>query len=161
MKSKSIMICLTLLTVLIAVLGTGCSKINSYQKSIYYDAAKISANGDSYSFVSRNGDFINNNYAISFSGFSGKQTIWKLIAQEDTDLLIDCNIEINRGQFKICLISDAKEVTTLAEGSTTKRKTIHLTEGTNYLALVGIDANGEIDLLLADINQVSVNLIEN
>lgn len=161
MKSKSIMICLTLLTVLIAVLGSGCSKISSYQKSIYNDAAKISANGNSYTFISRDGNNVRNNYAISFSGFSGKQTIWKLSAQEDADLLIDCNIKIDRGQFKICLISDAKEVTTLAEGSTTRKITIHLTEGTNYLALVGIGANGDIDLLLTENNQISVSLLEN
>lgn len=151
---------IALILLLISIFATGCSKINAHQKSIYNNTSKISATGDSYYFVSRTGNFINNDFAISFKGFCGKQTIWKLTAKENSDLLIDCNTEISSGKFKICLINEEKEVSNIVEGNKAEKLTIEIRKGVSFIAIIGSEANGKLSLTLTENDKVSANQIE-
>lgn len=151
---------LALVLSLIFIFTTGCSNISAYQKSIYDDTGKIAATGDSYTFTSRIGKFINDKIAISFKGFSGKQTILKLSAKENSAYLIDCNTEIKSGKFKICIIDEEKEVSTIAEGNKAETLTIEIKKGVSYIAIVGSDANGKINLTLNENDNVSVHQVE-
>jgi len=150
---------LILIIVLIVLLFNGCADINSYQKSIYDDASKISAMGDSYSFVSRIGNFNNNNFSISFKGFSGKQTLWKLTAKEDCTSILDLKTEIESGKFKICLININKEVIPIEEGTKDEAITIDIQKGDNYITIVGNEASGKVDLAVAENEKVTVTQI--
>lgn len=145
--------------VLILFFSTGCSKIIDYQKSIYNDTSKISSVCDSYSFASRTGNNIYNNFAISFQGFNGKQTIWELTVKENSRLVIDCNTEIRSGIFKICLINEAGDVSTIAEGNKAEELTIGIEEGANYIAIIGKEAKGELKMTLTGNDRVSVKPI--
>lgn len=158
MKNKKIC-SLAILLILATILCTGCLKISSFQKSIYNDDSKISETGDSYSFVSISGNFINNELAIGFKGFSGKKTVWKLQAKENCTFDIDCNTGINSGKFKICIVDADKKVSTIAEGSKIEKLTIDIKAGTNYLKIVGYEANGKLNLIISENEKVTVTQI--
>ncbi|MCX8074562.1 MAG: hypothetical protein N2749_03145 [Clostridia bacterium] len=159
MKKIMLFICIILLIAILIFFIF--SKTNSYQKSIYNDAEKISVIGDSYSFNTRNGNFINDKFSISFKGFSGKQTLWKLAAKEDSMIDISYNVEIKSGKFKICLIDENEGVESIVVGSKVEDAMIDVRKGDNYITIVGNGASGKIDLSIIGNDKVSLKQVNN
>lgn len=157
---KNITTYLTLILFLIVILCTGCSKISSYQRSIYDDNTKIVAKADSYFFKRRTGKTDNNELSIRFEDFTGKQKIWEIEAKENSAFLIDCNTEISNGEFKICLINEEKEVINIAEGNKAEKLTIDIKKGVSFITIVGNEAKGKLDLTLTENDKIYASQIE-
>lgn len=139
---------------------SGCSRIKRYQHNFYDDPEMISQNGDSYSFAVRIGNLINDQLSVSFEGFTGKQTLWQLTTEKATKLVLDYEITVDDGKFKLCLIDPEQQVTVLVEGAEDTQQTITLKPGVNYLAIVGYDSAGEIGLALKPNKQVQIEAVE-
>lgn len=136
-----------IITVVLLFLITGCSDVNSYQKSIFTDEAKISKQGDSYTFISRTGKMDENTLSLTFKGFYGKQTIWEVNADEDS--VVDLNITtiVNGGKFKICLINSIKEVFIISEDTQKENVVLNVPKGKYHISIVGSNAKGDVDMI--------------
>ena len=146
---------LNIFFVLLIFLFAGCSN-NSYQNSLYNDNIKISEQGDSFSFKDRIGTTEDNSLSLTFNGFYGKQTIWAINTDEYSVIDIAVKVNVTSGKFKICLINENKEVSVISEGSIDQIISINIPKGKNYIAIVGSDANGEADVKISNIGNVSI-----
>ena len=59
-----------------------------------------------------------------FQGFNGKDTIWMLDVQEDASISLDLSTNLSSGKFKVLLVSEENEITTLLEGDGTQMKSL-------------------------------------
>jgi len=139
---------------------TGCMQISSYQKSVYDDAGKIAAVGDSYSFAQRTGGFSADKFLVKFKGFSGKQTVWKLSAKDSCTITLAYKAVISSGLFKTCLVGPERQVTVIAEGAVSDQLTVDLQKGDHEIVIAGRDASGEIEMTIAENDQVTVVPVE-
>lgn len=55
-----------------------------------------------------------------FQGFNGKDTIWTLDAAEDASISLDLSANLSSGKFKVLLVSEDNNITTLLEGDIVK-----------------------------------------
>ena len=142
MKSKTIYL-LTLITVLLI---SGCSTINTYQNSLYDNNEKLAKDGDSYTFKDRIGSLEDSVFSLSFTGFSGKQTVKEIEATTQGTVELEITIKTTSGKFKICLINADKEVSIIVEGRIDEKFIITLKEGKNAIVIVGKNASGEVSI---------------
>ena len=91
-----------------------------------------------------------------FQGFNGKDTIWTLDAAEDASISLDLSANLSSGKFKVLLVSEDNDITTLLEGDDTQNTSVDLEKGTARIILVGDRANGSCEITLNETNNVSV-----
>lgn len=137
----------------------GCSQMNSYQSSLYNDNSKIASQGDSYTFRDRIGSTRSDNLSLTFSGFYGKQTIWRMDAIEIGSINLDVRTILKGGKFKICLVNTNKEVSVIAEGQNSKNVSISIPTGRSALVIIGNNADGEVNISLREKVNVSIEVI--
>ena len=80
-----------------------------------------------------------------------------LDAQEDASISLDLSTNLSSGKFKVLLVSEENEITTLLEGDGTQNTSIDLEKGTARIILVGDGTSGSCEITLSDINNVSVD----
>lgn len=132
------------LVVLIAMAIAGCSSATSYQKSVFDDESKIIKEGDSYSYGNRIGETKENKADIKFSSFSGMDTIYKITADEENDAIFDFEAIVDKGDFKVVLITPDDEIIDIVNGTGEGNQTVQLKVGTSRIKLVGKNAKGMI-----------------
>lgn len=142
------------------MLATGCSGRSADQRTVYDDVSKILAQGDSYTFKSREGDTEENHSVLKFDGFYGKLTLWEVELQNDEHIQLEIQTEIDQGRFKICLIHDGNEVSTISEGPVNEIQEFELHEGQYHISIVGDKAKGEMDLRLLINENVSIRTMD-
>ena len=91
-----------------------------------------------------------------FQGFTGKDTVWMLDAAEDASVSVDISADLSRGKFKVLLVSEDNDITTLLEGDDTQNTSIDLEKGPARLILVGDHASGSCKITLNETNHVRV-----
>jgi len=133
-----------LLSLILVLVLAGCARIHAYQKSMYGDNSKIANQGDSYTFRDRIGSVKENNLSLTFNGFYGKQSIWRLDAVEDGSVDLDIKITMKTGMFKLCLINNENKVSLIAEGLSINKLSVPIKKGRSYLVIVGNNADGEV-----------------
>ena len=134
--------------VMMILMLSGCRYSDPYKLSFYDDNARIAQQGDSYTFSDRLGRTVANELALSFAGFTGKQTIWLIPAGQDCVLKLDLNNEITGGKFKVCLVDPNRQVSVISEGSQTGTINLNILKGENVLTIVGSRASGTVDMTL-------------
>jgi len=134
--------------VLMLLVLSGCRYSNPNRLSYYDDDARIAQQGDSYTFSNRLGRTVANELALSFTDFTGKQTIWLIPAGQDCVLELDLNNEITGGKFKVCLIDPNRQVSVISEGSQTGTINLNIPKGENVLTIVGSKASGTVAMTL-------------
>jgi len=123
---------------------TGCASTGAYQKSFYDDDEKIAAQGDSYTFILRVGSTKKDSTALSFKGFTGKQTVWSIDAQGEGAVNLTLDVDIDSGRFKVCLVSPDGLVTVVAENTQEDAYAIPITKGKSRIVIVGDEAKGDV-----------------
>jgi hypothetical protein len=134
---------------LFLLLFTGSSRTYSYQKTVYDDVSKISAQGDSYTFKSRQGEIGENQSVLKFDGFYGKRSLWEVELPNDDRIHMEIQTKIDKGRFKICVINDKNEVWIISENSVNETQELALQKGKYYICMVGDKAEGEMDMTLS------------
>lgn len=92
-----------------------------------------------------------------FQGFNGKDTIWLLEAADDASISLDVSANLSSGKFKVLLVSNNNDITTLLEGDGTQNTSVDLGSGTARIMLVGDHANGSCEIILSEITNVSIS----
>ncbi len=154
MKNYIILIMVILFTMTI----TGCSSVLNYQRSIFNEESKIIKSGDSHSYKDRIGSVREDEIDIKFSSFSGTDTIWKVLVEEDVDIVLDFKSVIDKGEFKVVLITPNDEIVNIINGTEERRQTILLKKGTNRIKLVGKEAKGEIKMNIDGDSNIKVKV---
>ena len=145
---KLFVISILILFLSLTFIFAGCSKVSSYQESIYSDESKIINEADSYSYLIRTGSTKDNISTVGFKTFNGMETIWTIDTEEEGTLTIEYNTVINQGKFKLVLIDSNNNVQTIVEQDGSGTASIELKKGKSRLKIVGVDAQGEIQATL-------------
>lgn len=148
MKGKLVLSFGALFCVL-CLLVTGCNY--EFTSEDYNDEKKIAQNSDVYTKVLSVFNTADGVYSLTADKFKGYETLWTKSLDEDTDLEIQLDLSIAKGQAKVVHIDSDGNVTKLIEctpdtstdGYVTK--TVSLKKGKNRLKIVGVECE-ELDL---------------
>ena len=152
MRYKKNIIKLFCLTLVFTLVLSACGN------SSYNDRNSILSNEDSYTYQKCvDTGSTDTSLKREFQGFNGKDTIWMLDAQEDASISLDLSTNLSSGKFKVLLVSEENEITTLLEGDGTQNTSIDLEKGTARIILVGDGTSGSCEITLSDISNVSVD----
>ena len=125
--------------------------------SSYNDRSLILSDEDSYTYQKCvDTGSTDTSLKRDFQGFNGKDTIWMLDAAEDASISLDLSANLSSGKFKVLLVSEDNDITTLLEGDDTQNTSVDLDNGTARIILVGDHASGSCEITLSEINNVRV-----
>lgn len=126
--------------------------INRYQQ-IYENNKLIVAQGDTYSFVNKQGKSEDNKTDLSFT-FEGTDTIWNIKADVDSQMSIDYDANIKSGDFKVVLIDPEDELEIILEGTSKGTKRFNLPKGESRIKMVGRDSEGHLTMTVSSEDKV-------
>lgn len=125
--------------------------------SSYNDRSLILSDEDSYTYQKCvDTGSTDTSLKRDFQGFNGKDTIWMLDAAEDASISLDLSANLSSGKFKVLLVSEDNDITTLLEGDDTQNTSVDLDNGTARIILVGDHTSGSCEITLSEINNVRV-----
>ena len=125
--------------------------------SSYNDRSLILSDEDSYTYQKCvDTGSTDTSLKREFQGFNGKDTIWMLDAAEDASISLDLSANLSSGKFKVLLVSEDNDITTLLEGDDTQNTSVDLDNGTARIILVGDHASGSCEITLSEINNERV-----
>lgn len=156
-KKSLILVGVLLLTLLLSA----CSS-NGDKKGIYNDNSKIIKEGDSYTYKERKGETTENGCNIEFSSFSGMETIWSIEALKEDKITINFNSKVNKGDFKLVLITTDNEVINILENTQEGNSEVTIKEGKSRIKFVGKATSGscEISILSKD-EDIKIAAVDN
>lgn len=135
---------------------TGCSP-SQEKLDIFDDEERIAEDGDSYSYDSRLGGVESGSQMdVAYEGFTGCETIWNLETIKSVEVAFFLDSKVEKGDFKVVLISPEKEVDTIISGTRQEKLTIDFVEGRYLLKLVGRNATGQIRITIEPNQNVEV-----
>lgn len=138
------------LLILITVVLTGCS-------SSYVSDKEIISDENSYTYRKCNdAGSTGNSLNREFEGFDGKDTIWMLDAGDKASVTIQASVALDKGSFKVLLVTDNNDIITLLENNGTYGQNIELEPGTSRIIIVGNNSSGVCQISFNDIENVTV-----
>lgn len=147
---KLIKICCLLLTFVLVFFAC--------RNSSYNGRSQILSNEDRYTYKKCiDTGSTDTSLKREFQGFDGKDTIWILNAAEDASISIEVSACLSGGKFKVLLVSQDNEITSLLEGDDIQDMSVDLQSGVSRIVLVGDHANGSCKIILSEINNVSID----
>lgn len=149
-----------ILSILVLTTLNGCSKISDYQKGIYDDSKEIVKQHDSFTFKVRIGNSMNNEASIKFSTFNGMETLWSINAKNNGSITLDYDAEIDKGDFKLVLITPDNEIVKIFEGSEEGEKRIDLIEGESRIKIVGKESKGKLTIYIKEEENVKIREVD-
>ncbi|MCM0649139.1 hypothetical protein NBE98_12210 [Clostridium swellfunianum] len=139
---------------------SGCT-VSDFQKTVYNDDAKIAKKADSYNFKSRVGTTTSHRSEIKFGTFYGMDTLWSIDAKEQTEVTVDYDIKIEKGDFKVVLIGPDNKVITIVDGGKTGKQGIKVQKGNSRIKIVGRDAKGNIKIDITGDKNLKIKKLNN
>ncbi|MBU1142425.1 MAG: hypothetical protein KKH92_02135 [Firmicutes bacterium] len=121
---------------------SGCVYVAD-SKKIYDDNEKIVTEGDTYTFIDRIGDVLEDEASLEVKGFYGTETIYTF--ENIEEITITITQDVNKGRFKVVLINPQNEITVLNGTST-----ITMSDGKYRIKIVGENAFATIDITIED-----------
>jgi hypothetical protein len=152
LDKKLLIIIILLLSVIIA----GCSPSVRYQNSIFDDEEKIIANRDSFTYRHRIGNNSEDELDLKYASFSGIETVYKITTEEKNNVTFDFESEVEKGDFKVVLITPDSQVVDIIHGTHEGSETIPIKEGISKIKLVGKRAKGHIKIKISADKDVEV-----
>ena len=108
---KRISILFLLVSICMVGLLSGCNT------SAYNNKNAIIADEDSYTYRKSNDEgSTDRSLNREFAGFSGKDTIWTLEAETKTYISINLSTDLEKGKFKVLLVTSNDDIEILLEG---------------------------------------------
>lgn len=115
------------------------------EKCIYNDNSKIVSINDNYSYLEKRGINENSNTDITFK-FTGMDTIWQVISNNDTEINIKYSSNIESGKFKVVLIDPYNNVINILEQTELGEGTYDIKKGTSRIKIVGSVTTGNLEM---------------
>lgn len=127
---------------------SGCAMLDNHEPSSYDDPGWLASAGDTYSFRQVVITHTARSWNMSFKGFQGKRTFWRVDVQTPSHMLLEIEIEPGlRGAFKICHVTPDGIVTELNAGPGTTSIPISMhTPGMHTFSAVGERASGKFSI---------------
>ena len=117
---------------------SGCVQL-SMDRMIFDDNEKIVREADTYSYITKRGDVIDQKASFEIRGFYGTDTIYQF--EQQGELTIHLNVDLTSGRFKVVFIDPQQNITILNSS-----QTMILNEGTYRIKLVGENAYAKVDM---------------
>ena len=123
--------------------------------SSYNNKDAIIADEDSYTYRQCNDEgSSDSSLNREFAEFSGKDTVWTLEAETKTVISINLSTDLEKGKFKVLLVTSNDNIEIILEGEGTKDETIEIDAGTSRIIIVGENASGICQISFGDLNGV-------
>lgn len=145
---------LLLVSVIFALAAGGCS--GEYMESIYGNDSKIAEESDTYNRVKFIQNIKNNKCTVNAGKMEGMYTIWNCKAPDDTEMDIVYDISVEKGKFKLVLITPDDTVETVVEvtakaGEENSETKLELKKGKNRMkAVAGKDTKFKMELSVSE-----------
>ena len=124
--------------------------LGSYSPSIVDDEQKMLQAGDSFFYRNRNLSLTNRNASLSFRGFHGIETLYRLDCDQSGYVTITISSSVDTTHFKLVLVDTVRqEVVTLIQGSGYANRTLNLRAGRYNIKTVGYDVEGSVSINLS------------
>ncbi|QWU13329.1 hypothetical protein SAMN04487895_11875 [Paenibacillus sophorae] len=143
------------------LLMAGCGFIDDGKDKMYGSNADIVQEGDSFSYTSQTGSTSTRIADLEFEGFSGTETIWSLDAEKKADLRIDYSLTVDKGEFKVVLVTPSDRAVTIEEGSVGGISIVTLDKGRNRIKFVGVRTAGKVEMHLQAGNAIKITNVSN
>lgn len=153
---KPFVVALTVILLLLVAVFYYSFGLNNEKGRIYNDSTALAQEGDTYSYLNRVGETDKSEINISYSKFSGSDTIWIIQAKKQTEIKFEYSSEVSNGKFKAVMISPDKEVANIFEGDEQGGCTFAGSEGKYLFKLAGDNASGEVKIRILENNDISV-----
>jgi|GEM_PF-2018913 len=112
---------------------------------LFDNQTALLAEEDQYYYRIRNGNFAP---GMEFRDYSGIDTVWILEAEKNSWFSCSYNLNIEKGQFKLILVTPTGEIYNIAQRSEGEVKTYEIPAGINRIRIVGAKTTGEIEAFL-------------
>jgi len=119
------------------------------QKKVYNDDSFISQESDSFSYTDYDQSSEDKALDLKFGTFYGSDTFYNINVSKEGTATVKYDTAVEKGRFKIVLISPERKLTTLAEGSGQGSKEVKLVRGKYVIKLVGDNAAGRVRMSVA------------
>lgn len=136
---KSIFVILTMIT----IWTSGCSLGNNHEQNIPQNKGKI---GKIDTLSEETVEDESNNMKVSFGIIKGPFTLYYITAKEESDIVINFESDIEKGDFKVVLVGADDEIIDIFEGTSKDSKTIAVKEGESRIDIIGEATNGKVDI---------------
>lgn len=134
---------------------------NSVYSNLYNDNDKIAQTSENhiYTTTSTTKDS-DQNLSLKYGGFLGVDAIWLIDSREDGEITLDYESTVDKGDFKVVLVSPKKEIENILVGTDNGSKTLKLSNGKYILKLVGNNANGNIKLKITQSKNAEIEIVD-
>lgn len=122
--------------------------LENNKKCIYNNDSKIASKIDNNSYLEKKGINENCRTDLSFK-FTGMDTIWHVISNEDTEINLMYNSNIESGKFKVVLIDPYNNVTNVLEQSESSGSTHNIKKGVSRIKIVGSETKGNLEMIIS------------
>lgn len=92
----------------------------------------------------------------AFEGFDGKDTIWMLDAENKASITVKISTTLDKGKFKVLLVTNDNDIVTLLENDGTYEQNIELEAGTSRIIIVGDNSSGVCQIAFSDVENVTI-----
>lgn len=137
---KPILVILTMLTIWII---SGCSFGNNHKQSITQNKDEI---GKKHTLSEETVEDESNNMEVTFGIIKGPFTLYYITAKEESDIVINFESNIEKGDFKVVLVGADDEIIDIFEGTSKDSKTIAVKAGESRIDIIGEGINGKVDI---------------
>jgi hypothetical protein len=115
-------------------------------KIIYNNNSKIAKGSSFYYEHYAMGSTLKNEVKVSIDGFYGEDGLWTLNSTKNGQVKLNYNCKMNKGKFKIVLVSADGSVKSLVNNPNNGNVKFTVKRGKSRIAMVGYNSNGNVDI---------------
>jgi len=136
----------------------GNVSLGSYCPDLVDDQSRMLQAGDSFFYRNRDISLTNRSASLSFRGFHGIETLYRLESDQGGKLTITTTSSVDTSHYKLVLVDVMREeVITLLQGSGNANRILNLKAGSYRIKTVGYDAAGTVSMTLSAGQGVTIN----
>ena len=136
----------------------GNVSLGSYSPDLVDNQSRMLQAGDSFFYRNRDISLTNRSASLSFRGFHGIETLYRLDSDQGGNLTITTSCSVDTTRYKLVLIDEVRqEVVTLIQSSGYANRTVNLRAGRYHIKTVGYDVGGTVSMTLSAGQGVTIN----
>ncbi|MGE5391231.1 MAG: hypothetical protein ACM3PE_09240 [Deltaproteobacteria bacterium] len=121
---------------------------DNLEKSNYDNNKAIGQEWDTHAYSYYDQNSPNHDLDLKFGSFNGYDTFYRLNASREGTITVKYDSSIDKGRFKIVMVSPDHELSRIAEGSGKGSKEVKLAPGESRIKIVGDKATGTVKMTI-------------
>ena len=152
--------------IIVALVSILCNQSNNFcqaktvvadkYKSIYNSNSKIAKGSSFYYEHYAMGSTLKNEVKVNIEGFYGEDDLWTLNSTKNGQVKLNYSCKMNKGKFKIVLVSTGGSVKTLVNNPNKGNVKLMVKKGKSRIVMVGYNASGDVDISIKNIKDVNI-----